>query len=88
MAKHRMISNVGEVDIPVSTGKQMIKDDRIFDVPVFSKVCNFCINKDEGLTNTCRAFPNGIPMKIWMSENDHKKPVEGDMGITFKRRVE
>jgi len=36
----------------------------------------------------CEAFGNKeIPEKIYLGENDHKKPFPGDHGIQFKKRV-
>lgn len=32
----------------------------------------------------CNAFPNGIPEKILIGKNDHKKPYPGDNGIQYE----
>jgi hypothetical protein len=33
--------------------------------------------------NVCKAFPDGIPVKILIGENDHTKPYPGDHGVRF-----
>ena len=33
---------------------------------------------------TCKAFPNGIPDKIWEGEFDHTEAYVGDNGIRFE----
>lgn len=32
----------------------------------------------------CKAYPDGVPEKIKNSSIDHRKPYQGDNGITFK----
>lgn len=32
---------------------------------------------------TCAAFPDGIPRRIWQGEADHRGPYRGDHGIRF-----
>ena len=32
----------------------------------------------------CVAYPDGIPVKIIMSEHDHHEPYPGDNGIRFE----
>lgn len=63
-------------------------DDRIFQISLISKVCTRCKHFDElsvfGKKKTCKAFPNEIPEEIWLGENDHKNPHEGDNGIQFE----
>ena len=51
----------------------------------FSETCTYCKHLDEDITKrTCEAFPDGIPSKIWMGENNHRKPYSGDHGIQFE----
>ena len=35
----------------------------------------------------CVAFPHGIPEAIINNDVDHRQPVDGDRGITFKPRT-
>jgi len=36
--------------------------------------------------DTCAAFPDGIPTPIIENEQDHRKPIAGDGGVTFRGR--
>ena len=54
------------------------------DIPVFSEVCTYCRHLRDTKDRTCDAFPDGIPMAIWMGEHDHRTPYEGDHGIQFE----
>lgn len=58
---------------------------------IYSKTCALCkhLHESELLENgthhnTCDAFPDGIPIKIWEGDNDHTNPFPGDHGILFK----
>ena len=57
---------------------------------LFSSVCSYCKHFDldksdyESGKNVCEAFPDGIPDKIWLGQNNHKKPYKGDHGIQFE----
>lgn len=57
----------------------------------FSKICSLCKHYDTKNSqpktggNVCDAFPDGIPDKIWLGENDHKKPYKGDHNIQFEK---
>lgn len=46
--------------------------------------CLACANLNNSMTN-CKAFPNGIPVKILTGHFDHTKPFRNDNGIRFKR---
>lgn len=59
--------------------------DKDMSVPVYSKTCALCKHWDiTSPDRVCNAFPDGIPMVIWMGENDHKQPFKGDRGIVFE----
>ncbi len=53
----------------------------------FEKQCGRCRHFDWGLFVAggfcCKAFPDGIPKKIWRAKTDHRKPYPGDNGIMF-----
>lgn len=47
-------------------------------------ICAVCSHRIGSLLDPkCAAFPAGIPRPILMSEADHRKPFEGDLGIQF-----
>lgn len=47
-------------------------------------ICDGC--KHYNGDDTCKAFPQGIPAVILLSELDHRRPVRGDNGIRFEAR--
>lgn len=59
-----------------------ILEPRIDDSPGPS-YCGFCRHYDAS-TRRCAAFLEGIPVKIYYGEADHRKPFEGDGGIRFE----
>lgn len=46
--------------------------------------CLACVNLNSNMT-TCKAFPNGIHIKILTGHFDHTRPYRNDNGIRFKR---
>ena len=54
------------------------------DTRVFSPVCNGCRHLVRDYRQRrCAAFPDGIPLEIWLGEHDHRRPYPGDNGIQF-----
>jgi hypothetical protein len=58
--------------------------DRGHRIPVYSRVCTFCQHLISGRQRRCDAFPDGIPLPIWLGEHDHHTPYPGDRGIQFE----
>lgn len=53
-------------------------------IPEYSAVCSYC--KHNTGKRRCVAFGNTpIPLVIWLGQNPHTAPVEGDRGIVFER---
>ena len=55
--------------------------------PIFSPTCTTCNHwtPKADANRSCTAFPTGtIPKEIWMGENNHQSPYEGDNGIQFE----
>lgn len=53
-------------------------------VPVYSEVCSSCAHLDTSRERHCAAFPVGIPLAIWLGDNDHTRPYLGEHGIQFE----
>jgi hypothetical protein len=52
---------------------------------ILRPMCLDCKNLIEiKMVQACRAFPEKIPMAIWLGEHDHHMPYEGDNGILFE----
>jgi len=48
--------------------------------------CKYAISDENGIPIKCKAFPDGIPEKIFTSV-DHHFPTSGDHGIQYKRKT-
>lgn len=53
-------------------------------IPIFSDICTFCRHLDASGERKCAAFPQEIPLAIWLGENDHRMAFPGDHGIQFE----
>lgn len=45
--------------------------------------CINCIHFRQDAPLTCEAFPNGIPMVIFLNEFDHRRPWPGDGNLRY-----
>jgi hypothetical protein len=41
-----------------------------------------------GESQTCAAFPDGIPDDMWSNRFDHRRPFDGDGGVLWEPVVE
>ncbi|MGC4045593.1 MAG: hypothetical protein QM758_17520 [Armatimonas sp.] len=64
---------------------QDIEESDCFDgeLAFFVSPCQICahLRSHEG---TCAAYPDGIPLEIWLKLHDHQESYPGDNGIRFK----
>jgi hypothetical protein len=52
-------------------------------IPLFSPVCDGCRHLDLAKKRSCAAFPEGIPLPIWLGDHDHRTPYPGDQDMQF-----
>lgn len=53
-------------------------------VPITSPVCGGCRRRLRERQRACAAFPEGIPLPIWLGQHDHTTPYPGDRGLHFE----
>ncbi|MEA2014654.1 MAG: hypothetical protein U9N38_05050 [Thermodesulfobacteriota bacterium] len=51
---------------------------------LYNLSCIKCKHYHRDVSNTCDAFPDGIPIKFLQDNLDHREPYKGDHGIQFE----
>jgi hypothetical protein len=66
--------------------KEFELNERSDDLPIYSPVCFPCRHLDitDIAARRCRAFPEGIPIAVWIGKHDHRTPFPGDRGVQFE----
>ena len=49
-------------------------------------ICNDCAHQNNINPFACAAYPNGIPIRIFIGDVDHHTSQDGDNGIVFEPR--
>ena len=63
---------------------EIMLDDRELEIPVYSPVCTFGLHVSIEPRRTCTTFPEGVPLEIWIGDNNHTSPFPDDHGIQFE----
>jgi hypothetical protein len=53
-------------------------------VPISSPICGGCRRRLRGRPRVCEAFPEGIPLPIWLGKHDHTTPYPGDHELRYE----
>lgn len=64
------------------TDETFVLDDSEIHYGFFSEVCTFCRHLIG--PRRCEAFPEEIPLEIWLGDDYHREPHPGDHGIQFE----
>jgi hypothetical protein len=54
------------------------------EIPLASITCWRCAHMIDPADRCCRAFPDGIPLDIWLGKHDHRTPYPGDRGLHYQ----
>jgi hypothetical protein len=52
-------------------------------IPIYSLICSRCQHYKGG--RECKAYPEMIPLEIWLGHVDHISEYPGDRGIRYKK---
>ncbi len=48
--------------------------------------CFYCVHQNPDKPNTCKAYPDAIPLEIVANEVDHHEAYEGDGGVVYQAK--
>ena len=63
---------------------ELLLGDREHSIPVYSPACTFCQDYHPDTRSSREAFPDGIPLEIWLGDNEHLESFLGDHSIRFE----